>query len=190
MSNAVENIKGDFVRIASTYNTQIQGQLFLNNTNVNQVVENPSSLPSQTGNNGRYLRTDGTSASWDFIAFPPPSPLVVVQGPTISTPAPTTFDMIPRDVLSTEYTLSLRQGMAVRTSKIFVQSDGTTAKITESNIANLGTPAYIILPSLTYQAGMNNNYELKLEISTANSNPTPASPTDPVQVRFSRVVIS
>jgi hypothetical protein len=147
-------IVGDIVRISSTYSTQIQGQLFLNNINVNQVVENPP---------------------------PPPSPLLVVQGPTISTNTATTIATEPISITSIEYTLSLKQGPNVRTSKIFTQSDGTSVSCNEFGVSTLGSftaplPEITTVPNLQQQS-----FELRLEISDAA--------TRPVQVRFSRVYI-
>lgn len=51
------------VAVNDTYQYDGSNWVLLKNT-----VEDP--LPSQTGNNGKYLTTDGTAASWAAISFP------------------------------------------------------------------------------------------------------------------------
>jgi hypothetical protein len=57
------------------------------NGTTNSCVVAGSSLPSQTGNNGKYLTTDGTNASWATIAGGVTTPTTnsVVAGSTLGT---------------------------------------------------------------------------------------------------------
>jgi len=44
MSNSTENIRADFVRISSGFNTEITGKLYLNKYDMNQVAQNVSNI--------------------------------------------------------------------------------------------------------------------------------------------------
>jgi hypothetical protein len=57
MSNSVENIKADFVRISSGFNTEITGKLFLNKINVNNVAETAAVVVAA----GKHTTTGGTT---------------------------------------------------------------------------------------------------------------------------------
>jgi hypothetical protein len=94
----------------------------------------PVSLPSQTGNNGYYLTTDGTSASWGALVVPietGTATLTANTATTISTTALSGFTSI-------EYMVSLKQGSKVRTSKVVMQTDGTSVDMTEFAITETG----------------------------------------------------
>ncbi len=94
----------------------------------------PVSLPSQTGNNGYYLTTDGTSASWGALVVPietGTATLTANTATTISTTALSGFTSI-------EYMVSLRQATKVRTSKVVMQTDGTSVDMTEFAITETG----------------------------------------------------
>ena len=53
---------GDIVECIS-FNTFVVANAYTK-AEVNTIVENIDALPSQSGNNGKYLSTDGTNASW------------------------------------------------------------------------------------------------------------------------------
>ena len=94
----------------------------------------PVSLPTQTGNSGKYLTTDGTTASWATLVVPietGTSTLTANTATTISTTALSAFTSI-------EYMVSLKQGSKVRTSKVVVQTDGTSVDMTEFAITETG----------------------------------------------------
>jgi hypothetical protein len=42
------------------------------------VVVGIDALPDQTGNDGKYLTTDGNTASWQTVASPVPHPFVMI----------------------------------------------------------------------------------------------------------------
>jgi hypothetical protein len=94
----------------------------------------PISLPSQTGNSGKYLTTDGTTASWATLVVPietGTATLTANTATTISTTALSAFTSI-------EYMVSLKQGSKVRTSKVVLQTDGTSVDMTEFAITETG----------------------------------------------------
>jgi hypothetical protein len=94
----------------------------------------PVSLPDQTGNDGKYLTTNGTSASWATLVVPIETGTATVDqntATTISTTALSAFTSI-------EYMVSLKQGSKVRTSKVIMQTDGTSVDMTEFAITETG----------------------------------------------------
>jgi hypothetical protein len=94
----------------------------------------PISLPTQTNNAGKYLTTDGTTASWATLVVPietGTATLTANTATTISTTALSAFTSI-------EYMVSLKQGSKVRTSKVVVQTDGTSVDMTEFAITETG----------------------------------------------------
>ena len=91
-------------------------------------------LPSQSGNNGKYLTTDGTSASWATLVVP-----IVTGTATITGNTATTIDTNALSgFTSIEYMVSLKQGSKIRTSKVIVQTDGTSVDMTEFAITETG----------------------------------------------------
>jgi hypothetical protein len=94
----------------------------------------PISLPSQTGNGGKYLTTDGSTASWATLVVPietGTATLTANTATTISTTALSAFTSI-------EYMVSLKQGSKVRTSKVVLQTDGSSVDMTEFAITETG----------------------------------------------------
>jgi Major tropism determinant N-terminal domain len=94
----------------------------------------PITLPSQTGNSGKYLTTDGTNASWGTLVVPieiGTATLTANTATNISTTALSGFTSI-------EYMVSLKQGSKVRTSKVVLQTDGTSVDMTEFAITETG----------------------------------------------------
>lgn len=70
-NDKLENITGESIEDLSDVNamTPTDGQLLTwDQTNLRwDAADAPVSLPSQTGNSGKYLTTDGTTASWAVV---------------------------------------------------------------------------------------------------------------------------
>jgi hypothetical protein len=124
---------------SGTYTSQsvgTNGQVLTANSSQTDGVEwtTITGLPSQSGNNGKYLTTDGTSASWGTLVVP-----IVTGTATITGNTATTIDTIAiADFTSAEYMVSLRQGSKTRTSKVIVQDNGTDVDMTEFAITETG----------------------------------------------------
>lgn len=105
--------------------------LFLNNTyRVNGL---DVALPAQSGQSGKYLKTDGTSASWEA------APFNYAEETTLTTSSATTIDTIALSTFTgAEFIVSFKQGSKVRTSKIIMQTDGTSVDISEYAIVETG----------------------------------------------------
>jgi hypothetical protein len=105
----------------------------------------PVSLPSQTGNNGKYLTTDGTSASWEYLP-------VRTGTATITANTATTIDTLTTEVAA-EYTLCITQGPKIRTSKVIVNVDhviNASADMTEFAITETNGAISGVLVSVAY----------------------------------------
>ena len=134
--------KGDLL-VASADNTPAKlsvgtnGYLLTANSSATNGVEwaaAPVSLPSQTGNSGYYLTTNGTAASWGALVVP-----ITTGTATVSANTATTVDTTALSAFtSIEYMVSLKQGSKVRTSKVVVQTDGTSVDMTEFAITETG----------------------------------------------------
>jgi hypothetical protein len=134
--------KGDLL-VASADNTPAKlavgtnGYLLTANSSATNGVEwaaAPVSLPSQSGESGKYLTTDGTTASWGTLVVPITTGTATITGntaTTIDTNALSGFTSI-------EYMISLKQGSKIRTSKVIVQTDGTSVDMTEFAITETG----------------------------------------------------
>jgi hypothetical protein len=70
-NDKLEDITGESIEDLSDVNamTPTDGQLLTwDQTNLRwDAADAPVSLPSQTGNSGKYLTTDGTTASWAVV---------------------------------------------------------------------------------------------------------------------------
>ena len=134
--------KGDIL-VASADNAPAKlavgtnGYLLTANSSATNGVEwaaAPVSLPSQSGENGKYLTTDGTTASWGTLVVP-----ITTGTATITSNTVTTIDTNSlAGFTSIEYMVSLKQGSKIRTSKVIVQTDGTSVDMTEFAITETG----------------------------------------------------
>jgi hypothetical protein len=134
--------KGDIL-VASADNTPAKlavganGYLLTANSSATNGVEwaaAPVSLPSQSGESGKYLTTDGTTASWGTLVVP-----ITTGTATITANTATTVDTTALSgFTSIEYMVSLKQGSKIRTSKVVVQTDGTSVDMTEFAITETG----------------------------------------------------
>jgi hypothetical protein len=134
----------------------------------------PISLPSQSGNSGKYLTTDGTSASWGTLVVPIVTGTDTVTGNTVETVDTTALSAFT----SIEYMVSLKQGSKIRTSKVIVQTDGTSVDMTEFAITETGgTIAGVVVSA----AVSSTNAVLQVTATDASSTN--------VTVKFSKVAL-
>jgi hypothetical protein len=111
-----------------------------------QIDAKEATLPSQTGNSGKYLTTDGTSATWGTLVVPITTGTATITGNTATTVDTTAL----ADFTSIEYMVSLKQGSKIRTSKVIVQDDGTSVDMTEFAITETGgTIAGVVVSATT-----------------------------------------
>ena len=110
------------------------GQILTLASGVPSWAAAPITLPSQTGNGGYYLTTDGTNASWGALVVP-----ITTGTATVTANTATTVDTTALSgFTSIEYMVSLKQGSKVRTSKVVLQTDGTSVDMTEFAITETG----------------------------------------------------
>ena len=174
--------KGDLL-VASADNTPAKltvgtnGYLLTANSAATNGVEwaaAPVSLPSQTGNSGKYLTTDGSSATWGTLVVPISTGTVTVNQNTaqdVDTTALSAFTSI-------EYMVSIKQGSKTRTSKVILQTDGTSVDMTEFAITETGgTLAGVVVSATT--ASSNG----KLQVTVTDALSTNAT------VKFSKIAL-
>jgi hypothetical protein len=162
--------KGDLL-VASADNTPAKlavgtnGYLLTANSSATNGVEwaaAPVSLPSQSGESGKYLTTDGTTASWGTLVVPISTGTVTVNQNTaqdVDTTALSAFTSI-------EYMISIKQGSKVRTSKVILQTDGTSVDMTEFAITETGgTIAGVVVSATTASS----NGKLQVTVTDALS---------------------
>ena len=173
--------KGDIL-VASADNTPAKlaagtnGYLLTANSSATNGIEwaaAPVSLPAQSaGTTGYYLTSDGTSASWGALVVP-----IETGTATVSANTATTVDTTALSAFtSIEYMVSLKQGSKIRTSKVVVQTDGTSVDMTEFAITETGgTIAGVVVSA----AVSSTNGVLQLTVTDASSTN--------VTVKFSKV---
>jgi hypothetical protein len=174
--------KGDIL-VASADNTPAKlaagtnGYLLTANSAATNGVEwaaAPVSLPPQTGNSGKYLTTDGTDATWGTLVVP-----ITTGTSTVSANTATTIDTTALSAFtSIEYMVSLKQGSKIRTSKVVVQTDGTSVDMTEFAITETGGTIAGVVVSV---AVASTNAVLQLTATDAA--------TTNVTVKFSKVAL-
>ena len=100
-------------------------------------------LPSQSGNSGKYLTTNGTTASWADLATPVFNAIGTGSAQDIDTVIDETLNV------GAEYAVAVKTATGRYVSKVLLICDGTnTIKITEYGILTIGTA-----PSVTVAAG-------------------------------------
>jgi hypothetical protein len=176
--------KGDLM-VASADNTPAKlsvgtnGYLLTANSSATNGVEwaaAPVSLPPQTGNSGKYLTTDGSSATWGTLVVP-----ITTSSSTLSSNSITTIDETEFGTWSSiEYMVSLKQGTKVRTSKVIVQTNTSAVDMTEYAITETGGTISGVLISAS-EGGMATSAILKLTVTDAA--------TTNVTVKLSKVVL-
>lgn len=174
--------KGDLL-VASADNTPAKlsvgtnGYLLTANSSATNGVEwaaAPVSLPSQAGNSGYYLTTNGTTASWGVLVVPIETGTATVTANTATTVNTTVLSAFT----SLEYMVSLKQGSKVRTSKVVVQTDGTSVDMTEFAITETGGTMTGVVVSA---AVASTNAVLQVTVTDAASTN--------VNVKFSKVAL-
>jgi hypothetical protein len=174
--------KGDIL-VASADNTPVKlaagtnGYLLTANSSAANGIEwaaAPVSLPSQSGESGKYLTTDGTTASWGTLVVP-----ITTGTSTVSANTATTIDTTALSAFtSIEYMVSLKQGSKIRTSKVVVQTDGTSVDMTEFAITETGGTIAGVVVSVAVSS---TNAVLQLTATDATSTN--------VTVKFSKVAL-
>jgi hypothetical protein len=174
--------KGDLL-VGSADNTPAKltvgtnGYLLTANSSATNGIEwaaAPVSLPSQSGNDGKYLTTDGTTASWGTLVVP-----ITTGTATVTANTATTVDTTALSAFtSIEYMVSLKQGSKVRTSKVVLQTDGTSVDMTEFAITETGGTLSGVVVSATTAS---TNAVLQVTVTDATSTN--------VTVKFSKVAL-
>jgi len=165
--------KGDIL-VASADNTPAKlaagtnGYLLTANSSATNGVEwaaAPVSLPSQSGESGKYLTTDGTTASWGTVSSysaPTIGSTSIASGATvtsiagltlnatsttsITTNAATTVDTNALSAFTTaKYVVSIKQGSKIRSSEIIAQTNGTNVDYIEFGVVETGGTIFGVL---------------------------------------------
>ena len=150
------------------------GQILTLASGVPSWAAAPITLPTQTDNAGKYLTTDGTNASWGTLVVP-----ITTGTSTVSANTATTIDTTALSAFtSIEYMVSLKQGSKIRTSKVVVQTDGTSVDMTEFAITETGGTIAGVVVSVAVSS---TNAVLQLTATDAV--------TTNVTVKFSKVAL-
>jgi len=148
------------------------GQILTLASGVPSWAAAPITLPTQTDNGGKYLTTDGTTASWATLVVP-----IETGTTTLTQNTATTVDTTALSAFtSIEYMVSLKQGSKTRTSKVIMQTDGTSVDMTEFAITETGgTMSGVVVAAATSST----NGVLQVTVTDASSSN--------VTVKFSKV---
>lgn len=150
------------------------GQILTLASGVPSWAAAPITLPSQSGNNGKYLTTDGSTASWGTLVVP-----ITTGTATVTANTATTVDTTALSAFtSIEYMVSLKQGSKIRTSKVILQTDGTSVDMTEFAITETGGTLSGVVVSATTAS---TNAVLQVTVTDATSTN--------VTVKFSKVAL-
>jgi hypothetical protein len=134
----------------------------------------PITLPSQTGNSGKYLTTNGTSATWGTLVVP-----ITTGTATVNQNTAQDVDTIALSAFtSAEYMVSIKQESKIRTSKVILQTDGTSVDMTEFAITETGgTLAGVVVSATTASSNA------KLQVTVTDALSTNAT------VKFSKITL-
>jgi len=138
------------------------GQILTLASGVPSWAAAPITLPSQSGESGKYLTTDGTTASWGTLVVPISTSTGTVSSNTIATIDTTALAAFT----SIEYMVSLKQGTKIRTSKVIVQNNGSSVDMTEFAITETGG---VISGVVVSAAVSSTNAVLQLTVTDAAS---------------------
>jgi hypothetical protein len=146
-------------------------------TTLTGVTENNLTLTGtvtaggSTGTSGQFLQTTATGVQW--------ASAVPVTSSTVNTNTAFTIDTVAISGFTTiEYILSLKQGSIVRSSKIFVQNNGTSVDYVEYGVMNTGGS----LPGVIVSALLSSTNSI-LQVTITNAA------TTNVIAKFTKVVI-
>ena len=186
--------KGDIL-VASGDNTPAKlaagtnGYILTANSSATNGIEwaaAPISLPSQSGNNGKYLTTDGSTASWGTVSsYSAPtigstsiasgSTVTSIAGLTLNTTSTTSITSNSATTIDTnalsgfttvKYIISIKQGSKIRSSEVIAQTDGTSVDYAEFGVIETGGPINGILVAVSVSS---TNCILRITISDAAS---------------------
>lgn len=139
---------------------------------VDTAISNIDALPSQSGNSGKYLTTNGSAASWASLVVP-----IETGTYTLSQNTATTIDSNAMSgFTSVEYMVSLKQDSKVRTSKVILQTDGSSVDMTEYAITETGGSMSGVVISATTSGS-----DAVLQATVTNAS------TTNVNIKFSKV---
>ena len=131
-------------------------------------------IPSQTGNSGKYLTTNGSTTSWASLVVP-----ITTGTATVNQNTAKDVDIIALSAFtSAEYMISIKQGSKIRTSKVIIQTDGTSVDMTEFAITETGgTLAGVVVSATTASSNA------KLQVTVTDALSTNAT------VKFSKIAL-
>jgi hypothetical protein len=133
-SVAIDNRLGVLGDSLFSGNAQFIGNAQFNNTTQfigNTQISGMLLALNGSGTNGQILQSTGTGIQWS-------SGLPAITA-ILNTSDATTIDTVSLSSFTTiEYTLSIKQGTKVRSSKVLVQNNGSTVDFTEYSIMSTG----------------------------------------------------
>lgn len=176
INNTLTTTTGDVI-YASAANTPArlaigsEGELLTVVSGIPSWEPAPISLPDQSGNSGKYLTTDGTTASWGTLVVP-----ITVGTATLTSNSSEAVDSFLAEPLATEYTLYLKQGSKLRSSRVIVLCDGNNIDLTEYAIMEMGgTMSGVVVTASTAASSASLNVVVTDAVTTN------------VEVKFSKV---